>query len=88
MNPYGQGGYVIIDLRRMTAATATTTDLITMDPITTARTREVVLLTEIPTTIHTMIPTISPTSQDTTTTGRATTLITTTIAVLMIAALA
>lgn len=87
MNPYGQGGYVMIDLRRMTVAMATTTDLIT-----TARTKVALLLTEIPTTtnttIHTTIPTISLTSQATTTTDKATTPITTITPGLMTAALA
>lgn len=58
MNPYGQGGYVIMCLRRTMEATATTTDLIT-----TARIKEDLLLMEILTIIPTTILTISRINQ-------------------------
>ena len=87
MNPYGQGGYVIMHLRRTMEATATTTDLIT-----TARTKAALRPTEIPTIMATTILTISRTSpaRATTTTDRAedTAITTTTTTALTIAALA
>lgn len=85
MNPYGQGGYVILGLCRTMVAMATTTVLIT-----TARTKVEVRLMEIPTIMATTIPTISRISlvRATTITGKVegTGITTTTITALMIAA--